>query len=407
MFKKYFKNINTDVFFISIVSFCMSCSSSIIISCALDFSKTLNTTFSVIILGRVLGEVSGYLGKFIFSFLSDFYTSRRNFLLLCYGSVLVTKPIFIFSSLGILSNASSVVYYTIANIGDKFFGSVRDPIRDAWISEKTQEEHIKENFLFRVFFSILGTISGALISYMLINKITFTKLFLISFSISLIGLKFLYINIHDNKIIEETSKTKDNNLFVSFYKHLIKSEQSTFVIYLIAMIVFLYLGKVNEFSLWVMAKNIGIQCNNTLLFMLFYVSSIVASIIISYFSKYNLKLLFISSLILIINNIMIKVKLSLLTLILATLSYGLYSTILNTLSSISILYFFRNSRWKSTALSSLNLVIGISYLISGIIQKIIIDHYDSYKIFDYSIVSILLSYVFMYYLYFNRKKINL
>jgi MFS family permease len=384
----------------------MSFSSAMVISCAIDFSAFIGAEASIVVLGRMIGEGMGYLGRCIVGFLSDVIGDRRKFLLLGYGTIIFIKPVFIVCSTALLPQMTRIILYTSANITEKFFGSLRDPVRDAWLADYTPVEDLSVNLTFRRFLSYFGSIAGAMFSFIFTDKISYPKLFTIATIPAFLGVMILFKSIHNQKDLKQVKTTK--NLYSTFIEDIKKTKMGLILIFLLIGIFLLFLGKINEFSLWLTARKSGIFESNSILFLVFYLSSCFSSVALSMllekFSAYIL-IIFAAIGFLLINSY-IPHCLSYNLLIGSTIFYGLYAAFIDILTTYIVLKIFQKTNWKATIISILNLTIGISYSLAGILNKNIISHYGIIMPFKLSCIPISLGIIMILIAYFmslNKK----
>jgi len=396
------KKINKYAIIMGAVSFFMSFSSAIIISCVLDFSKKSGFNDSNIVLSRWLGEGFGYIGRFIIGFLSDSKGDRRKFLLICYGSIILIKPMFIVSCLDI-SSSMKLISYSLANIVEKFTGAARDSIRDVWILEMTGGKNLKESLSVRRGLSNIGSFSGALFSLMFAGKIPYVELYSFAAIPAFCGLFILFKYVQNPKNI---TKNTSNNKISTFLMEFKNNEDKKILKIIFMTLICLFLGKINELSLWVFAASKGVCLKNAFLFLMYYASSMIGALTLNYFcdilSIYGI--LFILAGINICFNFLIIMKINYFILFIANFYFGVYNSFLEILTSFLILKYFLNSKWKATIISLLNLMIGIAYSFSGIMNRFLTGWYGLNFPFKFSMIPTFSGMILVSYLYYLDKK---
>lgn len=379
------KKINKHAVLIGCVSFLMSFSSAMILSCAIDFSKFLGVSASIIVLGRMIGEGGGYLGRFIVGFISDIFGNRRNILLFGYGAIVFIKPMFILSCWDCLPTMQRVFIYTTANVSEKFVGSLRDPIRDAWLADYTKKEDMPINLTFRRIFSYAGTILGALCSLFLSGNITYVKLFSFALVPAFLGVGILWKFVHNSPKLQRIARS--HNLIGAFFQDLKQKKSGLFVSTLFLGVFFLFLGKSNEFSLWFAGEKFGIHESNPVLFMVFYLSSCAGALLLPFLlEKISVYLiLIVAGIFVIIINLLLPYFFSYWLMLLATVYYGIYGAFLDLLTTLITLQHFHDSKWKATLISLLNFTIGIAYGFAGLLNKSVIEKFGIIAPFKLSV----------------------
>ena len=168
----------------------------------------------------------------------------------------------------------------------------------------------------------------------------------------------------------------------------------------------LFLGKINELSLWVFAASKGVCLKNAFLFLMYYASSMIGALTLNYFcdilSIYGI--LFILAGINICFNFLIIMKINYFILFIANFYFGVYNSFLEILTSFLILKYFLNSKWKATIISLLNLMIGIAYSFSGIMNRFLTGWYGLNFPFKFSMIPTFSGMILVSYLYYLDKK---
>ena len=367
--------INRQTIVIGLVSFLMNLSSSMIISKAMDFSVFMGAEASIIVFGRQIGEGAGYFGRFIIGFLSDVAGDRRKFLLLGYGAMLIIKPIFVLCTLDFIANDYRIFLYTSANASEKFFGSMRDPIRDAWLADYTKTSDLSINIAFRRMLSYSGSVLGALISFFISKKLNYTTLFTIAVFPIFLGVGLLYKYAHNQANLKPSC---DKRVFISSFVNDIKEKRLVIPVLLILISVFLlFMGKITEFSLWFAGKKMNIEASNSLLYIIYYISSLIGSFIVSFLmerlSPYLIMIF--AAFFLGVLNIFISNGFSYFLLIFATVYYGIFAAFIDILTTCIMLGNFKDTNWKASGISVLNFTIGMACSLGGFINNYLIKKY--------------------------------
>jgi MFS family permease len=121
---------------------------------------------------RSLSESLSVLFKIIAGYLSDRLQNRTFFLILGYGSAIFFKVCFFITTLD-LNVSFLAVMFIVVHILDRLANGIRDPVKDAFISENTEDSTRSISFGVRKGIGSMGTFFGGIIAFYLIkNKIT-------------------------------------------------------------------------------------------------------------------------------------------------------------------------------------------------------------------------------------------
>ena len=376
------KNITSNTISLSIISFLMNCANSIIFSNAGGlWSNNWNADLNILTQRKSMAESVGYFFKFVLGFLSDMKSNRKTFLIIGYGSIIVTQPLFLTS---VLKNSSdSQRTFTIANFIDRIANNFRDTPRDALIAYSTKEEHARENFVFRRTFSYIGSFTGGIFSIIYFSFFkSFPPAFIFSSILSFIGLIILIKYVEDPIVIKENNKSIFQDL---------KNVFSLPYAVLSAAFILLFAGKFGETAIYPVLK---LTTNNAiyyrLAFIVFYIGSFLASLFVFEMKKNSLNNIIAfgalfscaNSLILYITNPMF--------LLLFCFLFGIFNGILESLV-VPVLLQFSKSQRKGTVIGISNLIIGLGYFF----QSFFVRRFIGSQIYFFSTTCLIVSMIIL------------
>lgn len=387
--------IHRITFYLSIVSFLMNFSTAIMISSS--FGLFVNSANTYLIFARSIGDGFGSLSKIFVGFLSDILGSRKNFLLVGYGSLLLIKPLFLLSTCQSISIEIRLILFTVANVLDKSFNVMRDIIRDAIMRDYLSVEEIRQNSIFRKISSYLGTCLGAIFAYIYLQKISVNlfTLFFIALSISFVGLFILFLSITDSTNLTKRSFSEGTKAMLQ------KGDLMAFLnrnyIFFIIGIGLIYIGRINEFTLYNHLGKILNFTNKHLLFILYYSSSFISSVFI-----YFIRLGFLSGISLILalyfgaNILIFKFSMDLFVLFGAIVTYGICNGIFDSLSIITILERFTEKKnYIGSVLSVFNISTSLGNFINAAWFKICYQYFSWNYLFIISLFPLVFAFFFI------------
>lgn len=206
-------HIQKNIWVMSLVSFFMNLSASLISSSANTFLIS-QMGCSLVFLGIVRGgsESIGYLLRVAIGMLSDYLHNRKIFLIIGYGGMIVIKILFGITASGVLNQNCNQVLYAFTHSLDRFLNASRDSVRDATIAESSKVSNRGLAFGLRKLLACLGSVSGGLLAFFFLRQnIDSTKIYTylyfgsllpctIAILIIIFGIKDFFKEKYDKKI---------------------------------------------------------------------------------------------------------------------------------------------------------------------------------------------------------------
>lgn len=382
MWTKDKKNISSNTFYLSIVSFLMNFANSIIFSNVAGlWANKWHSDLNSLVQGKAIAEAAGYFFKFILGFLSDMKNNRKTFLLLGYGSVIITKPLFLFS---VLTNSLISKYtFSISNILDRIANNFRDTPRDAIIAYSIPEERVKENLVYRKTISYVGSLIGGIFSIIYFHYFrSFTPAFIFSVILSFIGLAILIYKVDDPIVTQKHEK----NLFYD-----LKDIFTLDYILLLIGFVILFAGKFGETAIYPILK---LVTNNSLYyrisFIAFYMGSFISSLFVYKIKKNSLDNIISFGVLFSCANFLILYVKDPNILLGFSVLFGIFNGVLESLT-IPVLLRFAKSERKGAVIGTTNLVIGIGYSL----QSYLIRQFTGNQIYYFSTTCLVLALIIL------------
>ena len=171
---KFFERFPASIIALSLVSFLMNLSTSIVSSTATNFvGEILKCDVSFIVRIRSFAEGFSYFLKAFIGVFSDVSKKRKLFLIIGYGGVLIIKPLFILVTLGLFAPMVNSIIYGVAQIFDRLLNAIRDTPRDGLIADASPIHLRAQSFGLRRFFASFGSLLGGVLTlittYIFIN----------------------------------------------------------------------------------------------------------------------------------------------------------------------------------------------------------------------------------------------
>jgi hypothetical protein len=365
------KNITSNTYYLSVVSFFMNFANSIIFSNVAGlWANKWNSDLSILIKMKAISEAVGYFVKFLLGFMSDMKNNRKTFLLIGYGSVLLTKPLFLLS-VTTQSSWNQHAFKT-SNILDRIANNFRDTPRDAIIAYSSSEENIKQNLAYRKIISYIGSFAGALFSivYFYYFK-SFVPAFAVSTILSFIGFFILIFRVEDPIVIQKHEKPLLEDL-----KHVFSLKY----VMLAMGFVILFAGKFGEAAIYPVFRT---MTNDSIYFRLsfiaFYLGSFLSSFLIYKINQNPLGNIISSSILFSCVNFLVPYIKNPNVLLSFPLFSGIFSGVLESLIVPILLQFSRTQR-KGTVIGITSLIIWMGYFI----QSFAVGRFQGNQIYFFS-----------------------
>lgn len=405
---KFFGRFPSSIIALSLVSFLMNVSTSIVSSTATNFvGEILKCDVSFIVRIRSFAEGFSYFLKAFIGVFSDLSKKRKLFLIIGYGGVLIIKPLFVLVTLGLFSNAINSNIYGIAQILDRLLNAIRDTPRDSLIVDASPVNLRAQSFGLRRFFASFGSLIGGVLTLGITYIITnYSVLYTIATIPAVYSVYILFKNVKEpNRTLEEEKENWFSiREFLDNKKALIK------YIFFMVIIFIMSFGKFNEFCIFQIARNLG--CSNSFsvgLYTYYYIIVAISSYLLSLAKKKdNILLLVFSMLSLIVTNFLIGNYNSMSVLLLAILSSGIYVGITESLICGAIIEIFPTKNMRATLLGVMNTILGVSICFVGGIISILSKTISLQTIYLYGtippLVALCLFMIFYHKIYLDIKK---
>lgn len=407
---KLFGRFPSSIIALSLVSFLMNVSTSIISATATNFvGEVLKCDVSFIVRVRSFAEGLSYFLKAFVGVFSDLSKKRKLFLIIGYGGVLIVKPLFIIVALGIFTNILNSSIYGVAQILDRLLNAVRDTPRDSLIVDASPVNLRAQSFGLRRFFASMGSLIGSLliliISYFITN---YSILYTLATIPAIYSVYILFKNVKEPK---KTSEEEKENWFSinEFFQH--KKPLFKYIIFMIIIFIMSF-GKFNEFCIFQIARNLGYSNIFSIgLYTYYYTTVAISSYLLSLAKKKdNILLLIFSMLSLIVTNFLIGNYNNICTLLISTLFSGIYVGITESLICGAIIEIFPTKNMRATLLGIMNTILGVSICLVGWIVAILSKQMSLQTIYLYGtippIIALGLFMIFYHKIYLEIKKTN-
>ena len=406
---KFFGRFPASIIALSLVSFLMNVSTSIVSSTATNFvGEILKCDVSFIVRIRSFAEGFSYFLKAFIGVFSDVSKKRKLFLIIGYGGVLIIKPLFVLVTLGIFSSVVNSNIYGIAQILDRLLNAVRDTPRDSLIVDASPVNLRAQSFGLRRSFASMGSLVGSILALTMSFVFVITNYSILYTIAALPAIYSVYVLF---KNVQEPKKTKEEEKENWFsIKDLLSHKKSLFKYIIFMGIIFIMsFGKFNEFCIFQIGKDLGFSNNFSIfLYTYYYTTVAISSYLLSLVKKKdNILLLIFSMLSLIITNFLIGNYNNIAVLLLSTLFSGVYVGITESLICGAIIEIFPTKNMRATLLGIMNTILGVSICLVGMIVSMLSKTLSLQTIYLYGTIpptiGILLFMIFYHKIYLERK----
>lgn len=382
---KFFGRFPSSIIALSLVSFLMNVSTSIVSSTSVNFvGEILKCDVSFIVRVRSFGEGLSYFLKAFIGVFSDLSKKRKLFLIIGYGGVLIIKPLFVLVTLGIFTGAINSNIYGIAQVLDRLLNAVRDTPRDSLIVDASPVNLRAQSFGLRRSFASMGSLVGGILS-LLIACIFVTTNYSILYTIAALpAIYSVYVLFKNVKEPKKTVEEEQENWFS--VKDLLKHPKSLMKYVLFMVIIFIMsFGKFNEFCIFQIARNLGYSNGFSIgLYIYYYAIVAISSYLLSLAKKKdNILLLVFSMLCLIITNFFIGNYNSISIILTAIFFSGIYVGITESLICGAIIEIFPTKNMRATLLGIMNTILGVAICLVGWIVSVLSKTISLQKIYLY------------------------
>jgi MFS family permease len=359
------KKLNSNVYYVGLIGFLMNFSATLVYTTLLIFvggSTNVISTNNMVVIRSVSDGIANF-SKIFGGFFSDKFQNRKNFLFLGYGSMIFVKLFFVFLTFDTIKSFFPMILlqiiFVFTQIFDRSMNAIRDPARDAILTEFSSRETRGIVFGVRKFLTSLGSIIGGLITIILIYYMQknysvvylyeyilapsvfiillitayFLKnrLIIFLFGIILCGFGLIINKIHISSLvylistipvilslfviskkIQEPKNVFNKNSSIKFMS-LIKNfefKKNKNILLLLILMSLLSFGKLTEFHIFNMGMSLGLpQYYIPIMFTVLYLIITLLSYVLGYFldKKYNYLILMIAVLSVLVGNYFLSI----------------------------------------------------------------------------------------------------
>jgi MFS family permease len=430
------KKINKNVYYMGLIGFLMNFSATLIyttLSIFIGGDGNILCNNNLVII-RSISEGFGNFAKIFSGIISDKIQNRKIFLFIGYGSMLLIKFCFTITTLkNIFPLLFLQIIFIITQITDRCMNAIRDPARDAILTEFSTVETRGLVFGLRKFITSSGSVFGSIITmvlmYLYFQNYTNTYLynyilippifavilftgyllenslivflfgvliFIIGFFVKTISFSTtLYIialfpiiltTLIIQKKIQEPKKIlqKPINFNWQYIKDNYKTKNFINIFILLIIMSLLSFGKLTEFHIFNFGFALGLPKYYTpIMFNILYIVIMLFSYILGYFldKKYNFLILMISVLSVLLGNYCFAICTTLPLFWAGLILNGIFLASSESIFSSIISYYIPAPSIKAT-------IFGLVYGISGFMSIInsIIIFYFNYLNYDYNTI---------------------
>ena len=255
--KSFFKGFARNLIIVGLVSLFTDLSSQMVFPLIPLYLVTIGASAWVIGLVEGAAETTSSLLKVFSGYWSDKIKKRKPFVLTGYGLSTIAKPLFAF--------AYSWPLVLFVRVFERVGKGIRTAPRDAIIAESADSSVRGKAYGFHRALDGIGSISGAVLAFLLLSLLGFTKIFLIAVipgAIAVLCILFL----------KEKNKTGEKKIKITTsFKVSLKALPRNLKLFILVSTVFTF-GHFGYAFILLKAKNIGLS-NETAIFsyVLFYI----------------------------------------------------------------------------------------------------------------------------------------
>ena len=254
--KNFFKGLTTNIFILGLVSLLTDLSSQMVFPLIpLFLTTTLGAGAYAVGIVEGAAETTASLLKVISGYWSDKIKKRKPFVLLGYSLSSVTKPLF--------ALAYTWPFVLFIRVVERIGKGLRTAPRDALVAESCDKNVRGKAYGLQRAMDGIGSISGAVLAFLLLPSLGYRKIFLFAFIPAIIAVFFILF-VKEKKM--PSKEVRKISLKVSF-----RELPLNLKLFIAASSVFA-LGHFGYAFLLLRAKNIGLTDDMTILmYVLFYV----------------------------------------------------------------------------------------------------------------------------------------
>jgi MFS family permease len=383
----FLKGFTRNIIIVGVVSLFTDLSSQMVFPLIPLYLVTIGASAWVVGLVEGAAESTASLLKVFSGYRSDKIRKRKPFVFVGYSLSALTKPLFALANIW--------PFVLIIRITERIGKGIRTAPRDAIIAESADESVRGKAYGFHRAMDGVGSISGAILAFILLPILGFKNIFLIAIIPGMIAVLFVYF-IQEKKVIEKTNKM---NLKISF-----KKLPTNLKLFITISAIFSF-GHFGYAFLLLRARNIGLG-NDTAIFLyvLFYIVYtlfIIPAGIIS--DKIGRKpVIFFGYFIFGITALGLIFTYQMTALLVIFIIYGLFFAMIDGVQRAFVVD-LSPPELKATALGTFHTAIGLVALPGGLIAGIIWDNISPNATFIFGLILTLLSLILLIFIKNNKK----
>jgi len=383
----FLKGFTRNIIIVGVVSLFTDLSSQMVFPLIPLYLVTIGASAWVVGLVEGAAESTASLLKVFSGYRSDKIRKRKPFVFVGYSLSALTKPLFALANIW--------PFVLIIRITERIGKGIRTAPRDAIIAESAGESVRGKVYGYHRAMDGIGSISGAVLAFILLPILGFKNIFLLAFIPGAIAIFFIYF-IKEKKVFEKNNKM---NLKISFKKF-----PTNLKLFITISAIFSF-GHFGYAFLLLRARNIGL-CNDTAIFLyvLFYIVYTLFIIPAGAISdKIGRKpVIFFGYFIFGLTTLGLIFTYQMTALIIIFLIYGIFFAMIDGVQRAFVVD-LSPPELKATALGAFHTAIGLVALPGGLIAGIIWDKISPNATFIFGLILTLLSLILLTFIKNNKK----
>lgn len=369
----FFTGFTRNLILVGIVSLFTDLSSQMVFPLIPLYLVTLGASAWIIGLVEGAAETTASLLKVFSGYWSDIIKQRKPFVLTGYSLSTIAKPLF--------ALATSWPFILFVRIFERVGKGIRTAPRDAIIAESVDSSIRGKAYGFHRALDGIGSISGAILAFLLLPILGFTNIFLLAVLPGLIAV-FCIVFIKEKKIPNREKRVKTTSFKVS-----LKALPYNLKLFIFVSSVFTF-GHLGYAFILLKARTIGLSNDTALLlyiiFYLVYTLSIIPSGILS--DKIGRKpVLILGYMLFAVTAISLIFTSQIYTLLIVFIIYGLFFAMVDGVQRAFVVD-LSPPELKATALGTFHTAIGLVALPGGLLAGIIWDTISPEATFVFALV---------------------
>ncbi|MBU0498433.1 MAG: MFS transporter [Candidatus Thermoplasmatota archaeon] len=369
----FFTGFTRNLILVGIVSLFTDLSSQMVFPLIPLYLVTLGASAWIIGLVEGAAETTASLLKVFSGYWSDIIKQRKPFVLTGYSLSTIAKPLF--------ALATSWPFILFVRIFERVGKGIRTAPRDAIIAESVDSSIRGKAYGFHRALDGIGSISGAILAFLLLPILGFTNIFLLAVLPGLIAV-FCIVFIKEKKIPNREKRVKTTSFKVS-----LKALPYNLKLFIFVSSVFTF-GHLGYAFILLKARTIGLSNDTALLlyiiFYLVYTLSVIPSGIFS--DKIGRKpVLILGYMLFAVTAISLIFTSQIYTLLIVFIIYGLFFAMVDGVQRAFVVD-LSPPELKATALGTFHTAIGLVALPGGLLAGIIWDTISPEATFVFALV---------------------